>query len=404
MKRQRLPLHRPSVLATAVAALFALSSSAGAVTFTEALTGGKPKLDVRLRYENVDQDNALKDADALTVRTRLGYGTQSYMNFNAYVEMENNSALVEDYNSGPKGNGKTRYSVVADPDATEVNQAFLGFSGIPDTAVKLGRQRIILDNARFVGNVGWRQMEQTYDALLAQNKSLPDTTLSYAYVDNVKDIFSNDTDVSSHVFNGAYEGLGFAKIVAYGYLIEFSSSTGLANHSSRTLGGYLDGSHDFGGFKLLYRAEYAKQTDYDNGDNDIDADYQHFVLGASVKGITAKVGYELLGDDDAFSFQTPLATKHAFNGWADVFLNTPPDGLQDVYFLLTGKVKGVKLLGVYHDFQADAGSTDYGTEIDLLAAKKFGKNYSAGIKYATYDKDDYAVDTDKFWLWGQLKF
>ena len=42
--------------------------------------------------------------------------------------------------------------------------------------------------------------------------------------------------------------------------------------------------------------------------------------------------------------------------------------------------------------------------IDLLAAKKFGKNYSAGAKYASYDADDYAVDTDKFWLWGQLKF
>ncbi|MFQ5644181.1 MAG: alginate export family protein [Thiogranum sp.] len=404
MSQKLSPRQRRTVLATTITLLLGLSSSASAISFTEALTGGKPKLDVRLRYENVDQDNATDDADALTVRTRLGYGTGSYRNFNAYVEMENNSALVEDYNSGPGGNGKTRYSVVADPDATEVNQAYLGFDGLPDTSARLGRQRIILDNARFVGNVGWRQLEQTYDAVLAQNKSLPDTTLTYSYIDNVKNIFSNDADVNTHLVNAGYDGLGFARIVAYGYFIEFNSSTGIADQSNQTLGAYLDGSYDFGGFKLLYRAEYAQQSDYDNGNSDIDADYNHFILGATVKGVTAKVGYELLGDDDAFSFETPLATKHAFNGWADIFLNTPADGLQDVYALVSGKVMGVKLMGVYHDFQSDKGSTDYGTEIDLLAAKKFSKNYTAGIKYASYDSDDYAVDTDKFWLWGQMKF
>ena len=404
MKQPFSSRHNPTLPAALLAAALGFSGSANAVGFTEALTGGEPRLDVRLRYENVDQDNPSDDADALTVRTRLGYQTGSYKRLSAYVEMENNSALMEDYNSGPGGNGKVRYSVVADPEQTEVNQAFLGFSGIPDTTVRLGRQRIILDNARFVGNVGWRQLEQTYDAALVQNKSLPDTTLTYSYLDNIKNIFSTDVDISAHLLNAAYNGLGFGRVVGYGYFVGFDNDSGLADQSAQTLGAYLDGSYDLGGFKLLYRAEYARQTDYDDGNKDIDADYKHFMLGAAVSGITVKVAYELLGDDDAYNFQTPLATKHAFNGWADIFLNTPPDGLQDVYVLVTGKAMGMKLLGVYHDFQSDAGSSDYGTEIDLLAAKKFGKHYSAGAKYASYDADDYAVDTDKFWLWGQLKF
>jgi hypothetical protein len=392
------------MLASAVATLSVVSPAVQADSFTDALTGGTAKADVRLRYETVDQDNALDNADGLTVRTRLGYNTEKFEGFDAYVEMENNSALIEDYNSGPGGNGKGKYSVIADPDNTEVNQAYLGYSGIPDTVAKLGRQRMILDNARFIGNVGWRQLEQTYDALRATNTSLPDTTFNYAYIDNVKDIFSSDADMSNHVINASYKGLSFANLGAYAYLLEFNSSSGARAASNQTLGAYIDGSYDIDSVKLLYRAEYAQQSDYEDGNSDIDADYKHFILGASVGGITAKLGYELLGADDFSGFETPLATKHAFNGWADLFLNTPTNGLEDSYVMVTGKVMGVKLLGVYHDFKADEGSTDYGTEIDLLAAKKFGKNYSGGIKYANYEADDFAVDTEKFWLWGQMKF
>ncbi len=39
--------------------------------FTEALTSGKGGVNLNLRYESVDQDNALADASALTLRTLL---------------------------------------------------------------------------------------------------------------------------------------------------------------------------------------------------------------------------------------------------------------------------------------------------------------------------------------------
>jgi len=157
LKTTNTHLCRPVRTGLTVAVLLGLRGPALAGTFTEALTGGTPVADVRLRYEHVDQDNALKEADGFTVRTRLGYKTGKHHDVDVYVEMENTSALVEDYNSGPGGNGKTQYSVIADPDNTEVNQAWLGYNGIPATAVKLGRQRMIWDNARFLGNVGWRQ-------------------------------------------------------------------------------------------------------------------------------------------------------------------------------------------------------------------------------------------------------
>ena len=121
-------------------------------------------------------------------------------------------------------------------------------------------------------------------------------------------------------------------------------------------------------------------------------------------GLLGKVGYEVLGSDNGRgSFQTPLATLHKFNGWADKFLGTPAGGLEDLYGSLSYKVgvdgplKGMKFDAVYHDFSADIGG-DYGSEIDLQVSKKFGKNYYAGLKFAHYSADGFATDTQKIWF------
>ena len=137
MKNEKKVLWRKHGLLAAVTLFVAAPNAGLADSFTDALVGGKVNLDMRLRYEYVDQDNDLKDANALTLRSRLGYLTGKFKGFDTMIEMENNAPIVRDYNSGPGGNNKTEYSVVADPEATEVNQVFLGFDGIPDTPLKV---------------------------------------------------------------------------------------------------------------------------------------------------------------------------------------------------------------------------------------------------------------------------
>lgn len=293
------------------------------------------------------------------------------------------------------------YSVIADPEGTEVNRVSISYGGFADTTATFGRQRIILDNARFVGNVGWRQNEQTYDAFLVKNTSLSDTTLTYAYLSEVNTITFGETDIEGHLVNASYAGLPIGTITGYGYFLEFPAAP---TTSSKTLGVRLSGSQPMGDVTGLYTLEYASQSDYKNGSSLIDADYYLIELGAKFSGVTAKLGYEVLGEDSFSGFETPLATKHAFNGWTDQFLGTPTTGIQDLYVLATTDVAGVKLLGVYHDYEADTGGADYGDEWGLLASKKFGKHYSAGIKYSSYDADTFGVDTDKLWLWGGLTF
>jgi hypothetical protein len=270
----------------------------------------------------------------------------------------------------------------------------------------LGRQSVIFDNARFVGNVGWRQNEQTYDAFTVANTSLKDTAIVYGYVTNVNTIFGEESakgnvDTDTHLINISYSGLAAGNITAYGYFLDLTNAPAASNS---TLGVRFAGATKMNDdVKALYTLEYAKQSDYKGGASTIDADYNLIELGAEFSGVTAMLGYEVLGADTS-AFYTPLATLHAFNGWADKFLATPANGLVDTYLSVEGKVAGVKLQAVYHDFSADVGSASYGSEVDLLAAKKFGKNYTLLAKYASYSADTLATDTDKMWLMGQAQF
>ncbi len=90
--------------------------------------------------------------------------------------------------------------------------------------------------------------------------------------------------------------------------------------------------------------------------------------GIKFSSLTAKIGYEVLSGDGTDAFQTPLATGHAFNGITDKFLTTPDDGLEDIYvkaaysFAKVPLVEKISLAAAYHDFEADRGGADYGSE------------------------------------------
>lgn len=377
----------------------------------EALSKSKLYIDERYRFEYVDEVGKTNEAEASTLRTRVGITTGSFYGFMITAEFEN-VANVGDDNFNNTKNGKGTYPIVADVESSEVNQLFLAFNGIPDTKVKFGRQVIVMDNMRFIGHVGWRQNNQTFDAAVVQNTSIPSVTLTYGYIDEVNRIFGNDSvaqdgtwDSTSHFFNIKKKFEGFGSLVGYGYLLDFESDARLA--SSSTFGGYFAGKQNYQGFGIHYRAEYAHQEDFGANPKSYEADYYHFVFAISNSGLKASVGYEVLGSDNGdYAFQTPLATGHIFNGWADKFLNTPDEGLEDFYIDLTYKLKaeegplsflnGLLLKAQYHDFSSDFGSIDYGTEWGLFAALPLKHGFYVHAKYANYDADERYTDTEKF--------
>lgn len=409
------------VMASAVSLCMLAPAVLAAETLTEALTGGKTSLQMRYRYEWVEQEGNPRSASASTMRTQLGYATGDYYGFGAFLQFEDVRVIGDEhYNSTV--NGKTQYPTVVDPESTEVNQAYLSFKGLPGTVFRYGRQVIIYDNHRFIGDVGWRQNQQTFDAFTVANSSLPDTTISYAHAVNANRIFGerhptlSDVELKGDWLNLAYKGLSFGAITGYAYLLDYEPGQPFpVTASNKTLGLRFDGGVKLGTPKLLYTAEYAKQSDYADGAATVDADYLNAMLGLDVAGVQVKLNYEALSGDGVYALQTPFATLHAFNGWADKFLVTPLDGLIDSFISVGGSVAGVNLLGVYHFYSSDNLGYEYGQELDLLASWKVNKYLTLLTKYANYQGDKSAIniarnggapstDLAKAWLQADVQF
>lgn len=391
----------------------------------DAIAKGKFSLNVRPRWEHAHQEG-LEESDAFTIRTRFGYTTAPLYGFQAMVEGENVAVLGPGHNFNAAGsNGQGGRTVVADPPTTELNQAWLSYTNF-NTLARAGRQRLTLDNHRFIGDVGWRQNMQTFDSFLLENKSLPYSTLTYGYIWDVNRVFGDvdnlppgntDFESDSHIFHYTYDHWKWLKINAYSYLLDLSNSAPGDLNSTATFGGFLAGNipvHEKA--TLDYRGEFAWQTDYAGNALDYGAEYYNLELGATIKPVNFGVGYEVLGtDEDSLgagrnpSFKTPLATLHAFNGWADVFLTTPPGGLRDLYaFAGVTLPYDIPLRIVVHDFRSETGGLHYGREIDAVISKKFGKHWTALAKYAYYDGKEASplvkTDSNIDKAWVQVEF
>jgi hypothetical protein len=365
-------------------------------------------LDMRLRSETVDQDGLAKDAQAVTLRTRFGYETPAWRGFKALVEGEDVTALDDRYNSTT--NGRTRYPVVADPEGTELNRAQVSWTSRSADAV-VGRQRLILGDARFVGNVGFRQNEQTFDAVKATVRPTGDLALTYAYIDRVHRVFGRHSpqgewDSDSHLFQAELKTPA-GQLTGYGYLMAFDNAP---TQSNATWGARFAGARALAPrLSLTYEAEFARQTDYRNSPGDFRLDYLDLGLGLKGPAHWASLGLQRLDGDGRRGFVTPLATLHAFQGWADVFLATPAGGVRDLALQAGTTLKlgprqtPLKLQAAAHDFTDDDGSQRYGRELDLLAGAPITRRLSAELKAAFFDGARPAF-ADRTKLWATLEY
>ncbi|MGB5163857.1 MAG: alginate export family protein [Woeseiaceae bacterium] len=371
-----------------------------------ALTTGKVGVQVRARYEHVEQDNFAEKADALSARLRLNYATGQWNGWSAFAEFDHVFHILDDFNSGAGTSpGKGQYPVVADPQGSDLNQLYLDYTVADDWKTRLGRQRILLDNQRFVGGVGWRQNEQTYDSLTINSDAIGNTTLHYSYVANVRRIFGETvaagSDKSNHHLLNAKINLNESwSLVPYLYYLDYNAASRAAA-SSATFGARFAGKFDAGDGKLAVVLEFATQSDAGDNPNNYDADYLHAdAMWALRDDLSIGLGYENLGSDNGLqSFSTPLATLHKFQGWADQFVATPAAGIEDVYATIKFTAGNWNLTGVYHDFSADTGGAAFGKELDVSAATSLGSNYGLLFKGAFFSADAPAyTDTNKFWI------
>jgi hypothetical protein len=266
-----------------------------------------------------------------------------------------------------------------------------------------GRQRIVLDDQRFVGNVGWRQHEQTFDGLRAQwGGTKIKTDLTYAA--QVNRVFGPDSP------QGKWEGdvvlanlaytLPVGTLTLFDYYLDID---GVAAVSTNTVGMKLSGSKPLGRLTGTYALAYAQQAEAGANAVDVDVDYELVEGGLNFAKFGVALGYELLGSDGTTAFATPLATLHAFQGWADKFLATPAAGLEDTYVRFSyplgkrGRFTNVAAMALFHDYSADVGSAHFGEELNLQLVART-ERMALTAKYADYRADTLLTDTEKLWF------
>jgi hypothetical protein len=403
----------PAVMATAGLVAVAQADTA---PLKNALAETKPILDLRLRTEKVDQDGITNDAHATTLRLRAGFETGKAWNTALLVEAEGVLPIQNEYRPDPMVASMTAYPVVADPEGYEINRFQLVNSALPGTTLTLGRQRIALDDQRFVGPVGWRQNEQTFDALRMVNKSIKNLLIDATWFNKVNRLFGEespqgDFEGDSALLNVSYQ-TKVGKLTAFNYLLEFENIPTVpaaVRDSTNTRGLRFAGDKMAGKVKLAYAASYAQQSDYADNPLDFDLDYRYAELGATYRQFTLGYGVEFMEGNGVKGFTTPLATLHKFQGWADKFLGTPANGIEDKYATLGINLKavaGLETLSVvasHHDYEAERLDADYGTELNVSLAAKY-KKVNVMLKFADYEQGVLPTARNTQKVWGQVEF
>lgn len=378
-------------------------------TISDQIAAGKLILEVRARYETVDQTRTatLKDeASAFTIRTRFGWETAEFAKVKGLIEFEDvRQAGPEHYAVNVPGvataplNGadKARYPIVNDPDVTELNRLQLTWTPSAALQVTAGRQRILLDDQRFVGNVGWRQDEQTMDGFRA-DVALGRFKATYAYVTHINRILGElkDWDSDSHLLNATWSPAEALRLQGFVYALDFGNS---AANSSITKGVKASGKTWVSLFQLAYNATYAQQSDYRHNTPSFDLAYWGGDVAATFDIYTVKASYESLEGDGARGFTTPLATVHAFQGWSDAFVSPGGnksfvDGIEDANLTLNAKPRfkrtywfNTDVLLRYHDFNDEKTGADLGREWDVQLSAAINPKLSIQFKYADFKRE-----------------
>ncbi|MBN8832312.1 MAG: hypothetical protein J0G94_17240 [Sphingomonadales bacterium] len=371
----------------------------------------EPLVDARLRYETASQQDLADDADALTARLRGGVQASSGP-VSALVEGEGTLALINRYYDGLRGMAKR--PLVADPQDIALYRAQLQYRS-EALVLTGGRQRLAFDDERFVGNVAFRQNAQTFDAVKGEVLVFEGVKFDVAYAWSVRTIWGVDgagarprSIDGDNLFANLSAATPFGTVTGFAYLVDQDEAAVQGYRlSSQTYGGRLTGARQIGrGIKLGYVLSYARQSDYHRNPNRFAARYWLGEATLDVKALRLNAGYERLGASGGgalTSFQTPLGTNFKFQGWADKFLTTPPNGIGDLYlgggygWTRVGKIDAISVQAVWHDFRSDRLDQHYGSEIDLLATAKVRKA-SISARYARYQADAFGADTRRLWL------
>jgi hypothetical protein len=283
---------------------------------------------------------------------------------------------------------------------------------IANTLMTWGRQKLTLDNGRFIGTDDWRQNDNTVSGFTLTNESLNYTRISAGMLHRSEGVAGADAesfaigeghqDVDANYLHIKYRG--FLNSFLSLYYLDIDNNDGNDQWDSATQGIRYAGAVD-NEPALEYAVEYAVQNDKADNPNHYRASYFLIEGAVTMAGVKLGWGREMLGADGNGFFVVPLGSKDAFQGWSNPFRNgglgNVPGGIVDNYLTL-GYVwgKDAELIFKHHTFDSDdsaVGGGNLGKEWGLHLRQTW-QNYRYSIGYTDYSADRFADDSRTLWL------
>jgi len=383
-----------------------------------------------------------------TMRTRLGLRAIVDSDTSAFIQLQDvRTAGGETPTTAPPSITQTGTSVAA--SGLDLHQGYIDLGNVLGTGIhlRLGRQEMIFDEHRLIGNIGWIQQAQTCDAARADvdlGQFINGLSLTAFFAKTVASTIPGTTGThptlqltnnSNATFDSNFAGARLTfklgdkgdRITPYFYYALNPAKTGKTpikiTDNIEYVGAYL--VKHVSGFR--FRFDGAYEFGNVNAATDIKAYMLTAAIGTKLDiahgfGITAWYDY-LSGDNNpndatVHTFTTPYATNHAYYGHIDKFLNIPTQGLQDIAVKMWLKpTQKMKFIVHLHQFMSAKTSTaanpprNLGQEIDTHFKYPLAKHTMLALGYSHYFGNgtvnggvtgDTTLDSN--WAYGMVDF
>jgi hypothetical protein len=310
-----------------------------------------------------------------------------------------------------------------------------------NASLKVGRQELVYDDSRILGNVGWAQQARSHDLALLKFKTDENGQLHVGFAVN------NDAEnLTRQLYTTNYKSMQFAWYNRKSEKFDFSllfmnvgqerDADPTENIDRDTRNSQTFGTHmNYRPGKISFTGSLYAQSGKDASNSDLSAYMfnlgMKFPVAANWKG---NVGVEMLSgsdydgasktrmDSDNESFTPLFGTNHKFNGHMDYFYvgnHVGNVGLTDIYGGLN-HAKGdwtfastIHLFSSAADLYLGAEKQDkyLGTEVDLSVGYKYSSNVMIQAGYSHMFATDSMEalkggdkDETQNWAWVMLVF
>ncbi len=404
---------RPKRLALRIVGTCAAIACAGALaqpsdepfSIGESLARGRFTLELRPRYNRIDESDKPERTEGGTVRVVAGFRSAPVDGVRFVVEAIHANHLGGEFNDNGALFATSPYPLLPDPRYSGLNRAYLEYGGVESLRVRAGRQLVRQDNQRWVSDNDFRQIPQLFDGVSLEYTGLAATQLSASYFGQVRNTSGMTQRLRLTLLHAAWNPLPGHAIAAYGVLHDQPQNgafTGYTNNSYRVIGIRAAGTAArLGEIEIPYEAEYAAQRPYAGGNAGIDASYWRAGAGLAYRQAVLRFDYEVKGSNGGFyGVQMPLTDFYAFNGWTLHFFNTPRQGLRDGWITGRHSMGPFTLYAQAHRFRSDNGSLDFGRELDAGITYAWNESLTLRLQHARYDPGSGTPDPNirKTWL------